>query len=50
MLLVETPRRILMHFKGHELDDVADALASNWALGGSVWNGTTHITVNWPTN
>lgn len=36
VLLVQTPRRILIHLKGHALYYVGDAFAGDWAFGGPV--------------
>lgn len=36
VLFVETPRRVLIHLKGHELYDVGDPFAGDGAFGGSV--------------
>lgn len=36
VFLVQPPCRILIHLKGHELYDVGDAFAGDWAFGGPV--------------
>lgn len=33
VLLVQAPRCVLIHLKGHKLYDVGDAFAGDWAFG-----------------
>lgn len=45
VLLVQTPRCVLVHLKGHELYDVGDAFAGDRALGGPVPSTKRNTTV-----
>lgn len=46
VLLVEAACRVLVHLKGHELDNVADAFAGDWAFGGPVEAAGTTVTAS----